>query len=157
MTEVSSVHGHVIRGIWTEKAQLRWTTWRTGLAWQSEEYKLFFFWRGNCLGFFFTDDVTPLNENPQLHMAQQNRNLLQNFGWGKMDHPPYALDLAPSDFSIFHTLTEHFSGHRVTYDEDVKDVPCTCLTEQEHVFYPSRMDRLVSRCNNCLNLQGSYV
>ncbi|XP_012936144.1 uncharacterized protein LOC106011361 [Aplysia californica] len=36
-----------------------------------------------------------------------------------LEHPPYSLDLAPFDFSLFPKMKEHFRGHRFQSEEDI--------------------------------------
>jgi hypothetical protein len=43
------------------------------------------------------------------------------FLWAKnMEHPPYSLDLTPSDFHLFGPLKHHLSGERFPDDDAVE-------------------------------------
>ena len=55
------------------------------------------------------------------HTARQTQALLcEQFHWDSFEHPPYSLDLAPSDFFLFPKM-EHLAGKRFANDEDLKD------------------------------------
>jgi len=87
-----------------------------------------------------------------------NQSLLHNaFHWDTFDHPPYSLDLAPSDFYLFSKMKEHLVGKRFTGDEDLQHAVLDWLNSQAAVWYEEGISKLVSRYNKCLNVQGDYV
>jgi len=47
-----------------------------------------------------------LHDNAQPHSAAQAQDLITSFKWEQMDHPPYSLDLAPSDY---HLITSSYT------------------------------------------------
>jgi histone-lysine N-methyltransferase SETMAR len=59
------------------------------------------------------DDARP-------HTAAAKVNHIATFGWERLDHAPYSLDLAPSDFNFFPTLKRTLKGRRFTTNEDVE-------------------------------------
>jgi len=48
-----------------------------------------------------------LHDNALPHSAAQTQTL---FKWEQMDHPPYSLDLAPSDYQLFLHLKKFLGG-----------------------------------------------
>jgi hypothetical protein len=52
-------------------------------------------------------------------------------------YPSLSLDLATIHFSLFRASTEHLSGHRCAFDEDVKPAAITSFTQQRHKFCES--------------------
>jgi histone-lysine N-methyltransferase SETMAR len=72
------------------------------------------------------------------------------FDWETSDHLTYSPDLAPSDFHLFPILKEHLLRHNFTSDEDVKLATIMLWTQQGHMFYLSRMDRLITRSDKYL-------
>jgi hypothetical protein len=49
-----------------------------------------------------------LHENVHPHTAACARALLEHFNWELFDHPPYSLDIAPSDYHLFIYLKNWF-------------------------------------------------
>ena len=55
------------------------------------------------------------------HTALQSTHLLQEFGWEVFSHhPPYSLDLVPSDFHLFLHLNKFLSGQRQRFQNDTE-------------------------------------
>ena len=45
-----------------------------------------------------------LHDNTRPHVASATRQQLEELGWITVPHPPYSLDLAPSDYHLFRAL-----------------------------------------------------
>ena len=71
--------------------------------------------------------------------------MLLRFGWKVMLHPPYSLDLAPSDNYLFRSLQNSWNGKILNDDEAVKShlvqffadkdyIEKKMLLNQKHVF-----------------------
>ncbi|XP_039602163.1 histone-lysine N-methyltransferase SETMAR-like [Polypterus senegalus] len=86
-----------------------------------------------------------LHVNPRPHVTRQTVALLQNFGWNFITHPPYILDLAPSDYHLFPKLKEQLSGRQFFSDEEVKD-------EVQHF-----LKDMPQRLQKCIDRNGDYV
>jgi len=41
--------------------------------------------------------------------------------WDILDHPPYSLDLAPSDIHLFLRLKKHLAGKKFDGDDEVQE------------------------------------
>jgi hypothetical protein len=48
-----------------------------------------------------TKGVVLLHDNSQPHIAARTNALIKLFNWEIFDHPPYSLDLTPSDYHLF--------------------------------------------------------
>ena len=57
-------------------------------------------------------------------------------------HPPYLPDLAPSDFSLFPLMKEHFSGTYFSSDNDVIASVEVFLQGQDELFYKTGIQKL---------------
>ena len=68
---------------------------------------------------------------------------VQQLGFELLQHPPYSLDLAPSDFHIFGPLKEALCGHRFTFNEEVKEAVHTWLRKQLKSFFYAGIQKLV--------------
>ena len=59
-----------------------------------------------------------MHDNAWSHTARRLTYLLQEFSWQVFHHPPYAPDLAPSDFHLFLNLKKFMSGQRQHFQND---------------------------------------
>ncbi len=58
-----------------------------------------------------TVPVIFLQDNARPHTANVTKQLLEQFDWEVLEHPPYSPDMAPSDYHLFRSL-EHFLRHK---------------------------------------------
>ena len=101
--------------------------------------------------------IVLIHDNARPHTARQTQILLHDeFHWDTFDHPPYSPDLAPSDFYLFLKM-EHLVGKRFTDDEDLQHAVVDWLNSQAAVWYEEGINKLVSRYDKCLNVQGDCV
>jgi hypothetical protein len=63
--------------------------------------------------FGISENLFPL-VSPFAYRGKQN-------GWELLSHPPYSLDLAPSDYNLFGPLKYHLRGHHYETDEAVQE------------------------------------
>jgi hypothetical protein len=61
------------------------------------------------------------------------------------DHPPYSLDLAPSDFHLFLRPKKHLAGKKFDDDDEVQEEVMTWFKGQAADFYDSGIQKLVPR------------
>ena len=60
------------------------------------------------------------HDNARPHTAAQTVQTINSLGWELLPHPPYSLDLAPSDFHLFGPLKEFTRGTKFEKDDEVK-------------------------------------
>jgi hypothetical protein len=77
--------------------------------------------------------------------------------WEKRDHSLYSPDWVPSDFHLFLHLKKFLGGKRFDDNDDLKDAVQKWLTLQAAAFYKEGIQKLVPRCDKCLNNGGEYV
>ena len=103
-------------------------------------------------------DIVLIHDNSRPHTTRQTQTLLHDeFHWDTFGHPPYSPDLAPSDFYLFLKMKGHLAGRRFTDDEDLQHAVVDWLNSQAAVWYEEGINKLVSRYDKCLNVQGDYV
>ena len=68
-----------------------------------------------------TKGVLFLHDNARPHTAARTVQLLQNFKWEILEHPPYSPDLAPSDYHLFQHLKNWLGSKSFHDDEELKD------------------------------------
>ena len=52
----------------------------------------------------------PQNDNARPHTSLKTVEHIANLGWTVLPHPPYSLDLAPSDFHLFGPMKDGLRG-----------------------------------------------
>lgn len=60
-------------------------------------------------------------------IAQTTKEILREFRWEFLPHPPYSPDLAPSDFFLFPKLKEHLKRVRFNTTDEAKHAARTWL------------------------------
>jgi hypothetical protein len=83
--------------------------------------------------------------------------LSRHYNWEVLDHPPYSLDLAPSDFHLFGPLKKHLGGRRFATDGKVQQTVMSWLQALDTDFLYAGIDALVYRWDKCLGKYGDYV
>ena len=81
-----------------------------------------------------TPGVLLLHNNAPAHKAKVAMAALRDCGFEQLDHPPYSLDLAPSDYYLFRILKRHLWGKRFAEDDDVKSKWSGSLTSRTKIF-----------------------
>ncbi|GFX68762.1 histone-lysine N-methyltransferase SETMAR [Trichonephila clavipes] len=56
-----------------------------------------------------TPGVLLMDDNARTYSATVTQNHIETFGWERLDHPPYSLDLVPSDFHLFPALKKNLA------------------------------------------------
>jgi len=69
----------------------------------------------------FSRGVCLLHDNARPHSAHLTTALLEKFKWDILGHPPYSLDLEPSDFHLFLHLKKHLAGKKLDDDDEVQE------------------------------------
>jgi len=82
---------------------------------------------------------------------------MQKVKWDILDHPPYSMDLMPSDFHLFLHLKKHLIGKKFNDDDEVQEEVMTGFKGQVADFYDSGIQKMVPRLNKCLDNAGDYV
>ena len=101
--------------------------------------------------------VLLLRDNARLHTAHATVNLLEQRGWEILQHPPYSLDLALSDFRLFTSMEKHLHAKRFKSHDDVKHEVQTWLHGQDPTFYQKGSEKWISRLDKCIKREGDYV
>ena len=60
------------------------------------------------------------HDNARPHASETVRQKLDSLGWTVIPHPPFSPDLAPSDYHIFHSLSNHLRGKNYRDEEELK-------------------------------------
>ena len=71
-----------------------------------------------------------------------------------VSHPPYSLDLAPSEFWLFAALKKHVKGIQFTCNEEVQAAMVKWLQGQPKDFYTDCSEKLVHHWQHCIKLEA---
>jgi hypothetical protein len=86
--------------------------------------------------------------DPQRDQATQER--IQELQWEFLEHLPYSLSLAPSDFHLFGLLKKHLGSKCFADDEEVEMEVCKWLRQVS-------FDTLAKRWDKYINVGAGYV
>ena len=112
--------------------------------------------QNKCRG-LLSSGVVLLHDNACPHTAWQTTALLQQFRCDIMDHPPYSLDLVPSDYHLFLHMKRFLAGKQFHSDAEVKTTVNNWLQQQAVDFFDTRIQKLLMRYNKCLDSAGDYA
>jgi histone-lysine N-methyltransferase SETMAR len=74
-----------------------------------------------------------------------------------LDHPPYSLDLAPSDYHLFPGLKKELKVRHFSSDKEVITAAETWLDGQTSDFFFFCLQKLQQWAKKCIELRGEYV
>jgi len=98
-----------------------------------------------------------LHDNALPHRALATQKKLAYLGFQCLYHPPYSLDLAPSDYQLFTGLKKQLKGHHFSSDVEVTTAAETWLDGQHSEFFLSGLPKLELQAKKCIELRGEYV
>ncbi|GFU98042.1 histone-lysine N-methyltransferase SETMAR [Trichonephila clavipes] len=82
------------------------------------------------------------------------QNHIATLGWEHLHHPPYSLDIAPSDFHLFTALKKN---RRFESYAEVKQAVKRFFRMQSPEFLLEGFLMLIKRYNKCHNVLDTYV
>jgi hypothetical protein len=100
--------------------------------------------------------VMLLHNNARPHMAAHTVDSLRALKFEVLKYPPYSPDLAPLDFHMFGSMTEHLWGQKFADDEVMEAVQSWLKVMPKSVFLDS-IHKLVDTWTKCVVKQGDYV
>ena len=99
-----------------------------------------------------------MHDNAPAHRALATWKKLAYLGFQCLDHPPYPLDLAPSDYHLFPGLNKQLKGRHFSSDVAIIAAAETRLDGQpSEFFFLSDLQKLEQRAKKCIELRGEYV
>jgi transposase len=99
-----------------------------------------------------------VHDNPRPHTADRTRCLNQAlFNWEIFDHPSYSPDLAPIDYHLFTKMKVWLATQHFQTNEELMDGVKNWLHNFAAPFFDEGLQKLVSRYDKGLNVDGNYV
>jgi histone-lysine N-methyltransferase SETMAR len=97
------------------------------------------------------------HDNARPHTAQSTQGRIQDLQWELLEHPPYSLDLASSDFHLFGSLKAHLSGNVALMAKRLKRRCGSGWNNSWKDFYAAGFNALINQWDKCMNVDGRYV
>jgi hypothetical protein len=104
-----------------------------------------------------TKGVVLLHDNARPNTASHTNALIKLFDWEIFDHPLYSRDLAPSDYHPFTKMKVRLATQRFHTNKGLKDGVNNWLHNLAAQFFDGGLQKLVSRYDKRLSVDGNYV
>jgi len=104
-----------------------------------------------------TKGVVLLHYNARPHTPARTNALIKLSNWEIFDHPPYSLDLVPSDYHLSTKMKVWLATQRFHTNKELMDGVNNWLPNLAAPFFDEGLQKLVSRYDKCLNVDGNYV
>jgi histone-lysine N-methyltransferase SETMAR len=86
-------------------------------------------------------------------MTQQK---IKELNWEILDHLPYSLGLAPSDYHLFRSLQNHLNYKKFERFKEVNDAILAYFESKPRSFYKAGIEKLVTR-ETVIASNGNYI
>jgi [histone H3]-lysine36 N-dimethyltransferase SETMAR len=96
------------------------------------------------------------HDNAQPHTAAITTQKLRQLHLNVLPHPPYSLDLAPSDFYLFRPMKSALIGKNFNSSADVQTEIQLWLDTKPSKFFEDGISKLPGRWERCIHNNGNY-
>ena len=83
---------------------------------------------------FNRKDIILHHDNARPHAASGTCQKIAELCWENLLHPPYSLDLAPSDYHLFFSLQNFLRGKNFKNKEDIKQALVNFFASKDETF-----------------------
>jgi len=101
--------------------------------------------------------IYSLHDNARPHVAKSIREKLLKLGWIKIPHPPYSPDLAPTDYHLFHSLTNYLREKKFNDENDIKMDIDNFFNKKSQDFCERGILSLLERWQQVRDTNGAYI
>ena len=103
------------------------------------------------------DRIYFLYDNARPHVAKSTRQKLLELEWVTISHPPYSLDLAPTDYHLFRSLSNHLREIKLDDENDLKMDLLNFFGQKSQEFYERGIFSLPERWQQVIDSNGAYI
>ena len=98
-----------------------------------------------------------LHDNARPHVAQVVKATFQELDWEAFRHLLYSPDLAPTDYYLFCSLSNHMRGVTFDNEENLKNWLNKFLNTRPGNLWQNGNEKLVERWEEVVNSNGEYI
>ena len=102
-------------------------------------------------------DVVFHYDNARPHVSRQTLRKLNSLKWDVLTHPPYSLDIVPSDYHFFGSLQNHLNGKKIDPLDALKNVVFSFFESKPRSFYDRGIRMLPERWKQIVENDGEYI
>ena len=99
---------------------------------------------------------TLLHDNAWPHITQQTLQNFNKLGYKFLPHPPHSPDLLPTGYYFYKNLDNFLQGKYFHEQQEAEDAFQEFLKSWSKDFCNTRISKLISQWQNCVNCNGSY-
>ena len=103
------------------------------------------------------DRVYFLHDNTRPHVAKSTREKLLELGWVTIPHPAYSPDLAPTDYHLFRSLSNHLREKKFDDESSLKTNLADFFSQKSKDFYERGIFSLPERWQQVVDSDGAYI
>ena len=103
------------------------------------------------------DRIYFLHDNARPHFAKSTHEKLLKLGWVTIPHPPYSPDLAPTDYRLFRSLSNHMREKKFDDEYDLKTELDDFFRQKSLDFYERGILSLPVRWRQVIDSNGAYI
>ncbi len=103
------------------------------------------------------DRIYFLHDNARPHIAKSTREKLLKLGWVTLLHPSYSPDLAPTDYYLFHSLSNHLREKKFDDENDLKMDLVNFFGQKSHDLCEHGILSLPERWRQVIDSNGAYI
>ncbi len=90
-------------------------------------------------------------------MAKSTREKLSKLGWVTSPHPPYSPNLAPTDYHLFRSLSDHLREKKFDDENNLKTDLADFFSQKSLDFYERGIFSLPERWRQVVDSDGAYI
>jgi hypothetical protein len=97
------------------------------------------------------------HDNARQHTANMTKAAIQELDWEILSHPPYSLDLAPSDYHLFRSICNNLRGVSFNNDAELQNWLDDFFTAKPADFFKRGIGNLPERWEAVVNNRANII
>jgi histone-lysine N-methyltransferase SETMAR len=97
------------------------------------------------------------HDNARPHVSETVRRKLDELGWKAIPHPPYSSDLAPFNYHLFLSLSNHLRAKNFRDEEELKSFIQSFFDSKPREFHAKGIRYLPRRWAQVIDSKSAYV